>query len=84
MAEGHERAQDLGDEGGVRVLLGADLPEVHARPQEDPRGDELQGVVAADACAQRALDVVKGSQWRFLALVQWESAAGRRRFDASS
>src|SRR5258705_9445040 len=32
-----ECADDLGHDGVIGILLGADLLQVHARPQEDPR-----------------------------------------------
>lgn len=68
MTEGGERANHFRDHGCVDVLIGPNLLEIDAGSEEDPRRDELQGVVAAYARAQRALHVIKGLQWWLLAL----------------
>ena len=62
MTDGGEGTDDFRHDGVIGVLLGADLLQVHTRPQKDPRRDELHGVVAAYARAQCALDVVEGLQ----------------------
>src|SRR5690349_3662399 len=53
VTEGGERADHFRDHGGIGVLVGPNLLEIDAGPEEDPRRDELQGVVAAYARAQR-------------------------------
>ena len=64
MAERGERADHLGDDGGVGVLLRTDLLQVHSRAEKDPRREELEGVVAAHTGSQGALNVTLSSEWQ--------------------